>query len=154
MPTAVLESGAFGEHQPVTLQEALQQPDNINPLDKGEVVHHNTAPQPLNAAASGDDSASQFERKIWAMCCVCLHYKHIYAHNAASWCLAEEAYKSSGGADNSTLGRSSATVPDLQSKVTAWVERELMPAINRQVFCERSSSQRNWPVKQERGIDH
>ncbi|CAL8467814.1 g7352 [Coccomyxa elongata] len=93
---AVLESGAFGEHQPVTLQEALRQPDNINPLDKGEVVHHNTAPQPLKTAAS------------------------------------EEAQKSSGGADNSTLGRSSATVPDLQAKVTAWVERELMPAINRQ----------------------
>lgn len=46
----MLESGAFGEYKPVTLQEGLQQPDNINPLEKGEVVHHERALQ----SASGD----------------------------------------------------------------------------------------------------
>ena len=48
--------------------------------------------------------------------------------------VADEAQKCSGSADNSMLGQSSGAVPDLQAKVTAWVERELMPAINRQVF--------------------
>lgn len=50
LTTAVLESGAFGEYQPLTLQEGLRQPDNINPLEKGEVVHHERALQ----SASGD----------------------------------------------------------------------------------------------------
>lgn len=76
MLTAVLESGAFGEHQPVTLQEALRQPDNINPLDKGEVVHHNTAPQPVDTAASGDHFASQLLKEVFVqyLClfaCIC-----------------------------------------------------------------------------------
>ncbi len=43
---------------------------------------------------------------------------------------AEEAHMSNGKADGVKDG-----IPDVHAKVTAWVERELMPAINKQVSC-------------------